>query len=422
TRPVQRITIQGRIAEETPENREIKTEDPPEIEATAGKGAPSPAGESLSTAIAAEEGPKEQAQAPPAAGREEKKALEEAILFFYSPHCRECLAVKEQFLPSFRRRHPGVAVFSYNLATPDGYRALLAVERSLGRPLVAAPPLVIIGRKVLEGKEEIEKYMQEPPGQGRAKTAIPRPARVDTAAGLRRLRLSAVVLGGLLDGINPCAFATLIFLLSYLLFVGKARRLVPVGLGFAAGVFAGYFAIGLGLLELLGRLQAFPVLHRVFRLGLAAALFFLGLAGLRDARLIQKGRTREAVLQLPDGLKRRIHTVIREEMKGRVAIGGSMIMGILVAFFEFPCTGQVYFPVVALLREGGEAWSTALGYLLLYNLLFIAPLFVLIFLLRLGTNSTHLAEMARRQAASVRLLLALFSFLLAGLLLASGIR
>ncbi|MGQ9778609.1 MAG: hypothetical protein ACUVRM_01855, partial [Bacillota bacterium] len=210
--------------------------------------------------------------------------------------------------------------------------------------------------------------------------------------------------------------------LSYLLFVGEGRRLVPVGLGFAAGVFAGYLAIGLGLLELVGRLQTFPVLHRIFRLGLAAALFLFGLAGLRDAWLLQRGRTREAALQLPEGLKRRIHAVIQERMKGRVAIGGSLAMGVLVAFFEFPCTGQVYFPVVAVLREGGAARSAALGYLLLYNFLFIAPLFVLILLVRLGTSSTRLAGMARRQAASVRLLLALFSFLLAGILLASGIR
>ena len=91
-----------------------------------------------------------------------------------------------------------------------------------------------------------------------------------------------------------------------------------------------------------------------------------------------------------------------------------------ITLFEFSCTGQVYLPVVAVLQEGDRGWSTALGYLLLYNLLFIAPLFVLIFLFRLGTSSARLAAVARRQGALARLFLALFSWFLAGILLSLG--
>ncbi|MCL6613433.1 MAG: hypothetical protein K6U03_02240 [Firmicutes bacterium] len=70
-------------------------------------------------------------------------------------------------------------------------------------------------------------------------------------------------------------------------------------------------------------------------------------------------------------------------------------MGFLVSLLEFPCTGQVYFPVVAVIREEGGPRLAAFGHLLLYDLLFIAPLFGLIVLLRLGTTSAHLAGMAR---------------------------
>ncbi|NLG83025.1 MAG: hypothetical protein GX493_00120 [Firmicutes bacterium] len=67
---------------------------------------------------------------------------------------------------------------------------------------------------------------------------------------------------------------------------------------------------------------------------------------------------------------------------------------------------------MAVLWEGNAPWLSAFGYLLLYNLLFIAPLFLLILLVRLGVTSARLAEMARRQAGKVRFLLALFWIIL----------
>ncbi|MCL6613432.1 MAG: hypothetical protein K6U03_02235 [Firmicutes bacterium] len=144
----------------------------------------------------------------------------------------------------------------------------------LGRRLAAAPPIIIVGKRALLGAAEIEEHLEEAIRESDRALSVPVPEdRISASAGLRRLSLAAVILGGLLDGINPCAFATLIFLLSYLILVGAHRRLVMIGLCFAAGVFVGYLLIGLGLLELVGRIQDLPAFHRVFRLGLVAALF-----------------------------------------------------------------------------------------------------------------------------------------------------
>ena len=417
-RPVRRIEVKGRVAPAGVQNpEEAATEESPAgagipVEADPPPPSPLSEGEPLSTA-----------PSTPSMLREKEKAGEGKVrvLFFYSAHCLECLAIRDRFLSAFLRRHPEVEIVSYDLDTPDGYRTFLGWEEILGRRLAAAPPVMIVGKRVLPGATEIEEHLEEAIRESPEVLPVPVPEdRISASAGFRRLSLAAVVLGGLLDGINPCAFATLIFLLSYLILLGEDRRLVMIGLCFAAGVFVGYLLIGLGLLELVGRIQAVPSIHRIFRFGLAAVLFLLGLGSLRDSRLLHRGRSREVALQLPDGLKRRIHTAIRERMRGRAAFGGSLAMGFLVALFEFPCTGQVYFPVVAVLREGGEARSAALGYLLLYNLLFIAPLFVLILLVRLGFTSARLAGMARGRAGMVKFLLGLFFFGLAGILLWLG--
>jgi hypothetical protein len=59
------------------------------------------------------------------------------------------------------------------------------------------------------------------------------------------LGLLTIVSAGLIDGINPCAFATLIFFVSYLAFIGrKKKEVLWVGMGFSGAVFITYLLIG----------------------------------------------------------------------------------------------------------------------------------------------------------------------------------
>jgi hypothetical protein len=67
-----------------------------------------------------------------------------------------------------------------------------------------------------------------------------------------------VAFAGLVDGLNPCAFATLVFFVSYLALSGRqGREILAVGAAFTLGVFLAYLGVGLGfykVLDLLGDL------------------------------------------------------------------------------------------------------------------------------------------------------------------------
>ena len=69
------------------------------------------------------------------------------------------------------------------------------------------------------------------------------------------MSLGVVLSAALIDGVNPCAFATIIFFLSYLHIARRSRReILQVGAAFIIGVFVTYFAMGAGLIQLMERL------------------------------------------------------------------------------------------------------------------------------------------------------------------------
>ena len=86
-----------------------------------------------------------------------------------------------------------------------------------------------------------------------------------------------VFLAGLLDGINPCAFTTLIFLISYLRLLGRrGREVLKIGFSFTLAVFVSYFLIGLGFFQALRLADSFSLVSRIIRFGMIGLLFFLG--------------------------------------------------------------------------------------------------------------------------------------------------
>ena len=334
--------------------------------------------------------------------------------FYYAAGCRGCLRFLRRTLPRLEREL-GVAlpVRELNILDPGVYEAYQELLRSRGERERAFPALLAGGR-LLQGEEQIRKELRAAVRQALAAAAPPAgssaAARVP-AGGLAsiltgRLALLPILAAGLLDGVNPCAFTTLVFLLSALALAGRSRRqILLIGACFTAAVFLTYLAIGAGLLQGVRLAGAFPVVGAALRWLLIAGLAVLAALSLYDYFLIRSGRSREILLQLPDRFKQRIHRDIRERTRAAGLAASSLALGFLVSVFELACTGQVYFPtLVYLVRVRPGAGSFL--YLLLYNLGFILPLGAVFLLAWLGVASQRLAELARRSLAAVKLALA----------------
>lgn len=187
-----------------------------------------------------------------------------------------------------------------------------------------------------------------------------------------------VATAGLIDGINPCAIAAIIFLLSYLTLSGMRHNALKVGLLFALGSFATYLLIGAGLWKLAdiglgaywGRRIIYPAI--AFITLMVAILAFI------EFYQLLRNRSTETVLKLPQSWVLRVHEIVRQVVRGNRALLLALPMGVVITLIEFGCTGQVYLPTITYVSSIPGHRLSVLPVLLVYNLAFIAPLLAVI--------------------------------------------
>jgi cytochrome c biogenesis protein CcdA len=227
--------------------------------------------------------------------------------------------------------------------------------------------------------------------------------------------LLTVLGAGLIDGLNPCAFATLVFFVSYLAFTGRrGRDVLFVGISFTLGVFLTYLLVGVGLLKVVQSLSFFSSLGRWVYLLTALLCVALAVLTFRDYSRARKGQQSDMTLSLPTSLRRRINKVIRESAQMRAFVAVAFFTGFVVSLLELACTGQVYLPTIIYVMSQPDLAGQAFLYLLLYCLMFILPLVVVFVLSYFGTTSEQLGQFINRHTSTIKLLT---GFLFVGLTL-----
>ena len=189
--------------------------------------------------------------------------------------------------------------------------------------------------------------------------------------------IGSVLVAALIDSINPCAFGVLIFLMASLLGMGSARRALRAGLIYSFVVFVVYFFMGWGLYNVIDKFSSSSGFY-YFYLGVAVLIFILGLLQLKDVFWYGKGVTLR--------ISSRVKPIIEKFMvKGNLV--SIIILGVIVSLFELPCTGEIYIGILTVMSIHK---TFGLGYLLIYNLIFVLPLLILTYLIYRGTSTERL--------------------------------
>jgi cytochrome c biogenesis protein CcdA len=187
-----------------------------------------------------------------------------------------------------------------------------------------------------------------------------------------------VIGAALVDGINPCAFAVLILLIVYLINFTKSKKyMLLAGLVYILAVYLTYFIAGLGLLTVI---HATGFSYHVY---IIAAVIAIG-AGIVSIYDSLKKR-KDFLLKIPE---KRVPLIKRWAEKA--SLPAAFVLGVLVSMFELPCTGAIYLAILAMLSSASR--TVAIGYLLLYNLIFILPLLIILGAAFYGVTAEKLSK------------------------------
>ncbi len=202
--------------------------------------------------------------------------------------------------------------------------------------------------------------------------------------------LPAVVVTGLLDSVNPCAFAVILLLIAFLFTLRQSRgRILQLGFVYIGVIFLVYFSIGLGLLRAI-RLSGDP--HFIARAG-SWLLIVLGVINLLEF-FFPKFPIK---LHMPSFAGDWTNQLIKQ-----ATLPATIAAGFLVGLCTFPCSGGIYVSIITLLNAK-TTLSWGLVYLFIYNLIFVFPLVVILFSLGNRLIAKRWANWEREHTLKIRL-------------------
>ena len=386
----------------------------------------------------------------PSAVKPSEKTFSVNLTYFYQKGCPKCDRVNN-LLKYLTKKYPHLNIKAIDLNTPDGKRLNETFSNRLNLPaekrLIA--PTIFIGNDFLPPEEIAESKVEALIQKYEAAAAAPSPARRtgSPAGGLspsqeetkkaeesiierfKSFGPLAILLAGLIEGLNPCALATLIFFISYLTMVGRKRKeILMAGMGFSASGFVTHLLLGFGILNFIQYFSFFPLFSRIVYLTTFLFSLSLGIFSLYDYIQLKKGRPSRMKLQVPNFLKKRIHHVIRtrssefegnEETQSARLFVIAIFIGLVVTLLQATCTSQVYLPTLLFVTNIPSLKGSAILYLILYNLIYILPLLVIFAIVYWGVTSEQLSFFIQKRASTIKLLTAIFFFALAAILIAS---
>jgi len=190
------------------------------------------------------------------------------------------------------------------------------------------------------------------------------------------------------DAINPCALAVLSLMLIAILAYNpeKKKNLLLAGSAFIISVFVMYLVYGLIIVKSFQLIQALTSVRVYLYKILGGVAIILGCFKLRD--FFRAGGVCK--------VSPRVNKIISKVTSTK----GAFLVGAFVAIFLLPCTIGPYIICGGILS--GLCLSKSLPLLLLYNLIFVLPMVILVWIIYLGLSKVE--DISKWQAKNIKYL------------------
>lgn len=203
--------------------------------------------------------------------------------------------------------------------------------------------------------------------------------------------LPLIVSTGFLDGINPCAFAVLLFFIVFLYTIHKTKANVwKMGVTYISAIFLAYFVIGIGLMKAFIFTGAPHLMAKIS----AYLVITLGLVHLYNFSFPKK----KINLGIPKFTKEYL-----TKWMHRATIPATFIVGFLVGLCTFPCSGGMYVAVIGLLAAK-STYMQGMAYLVIYNIFFVMPLVIMLLFASSKKATERISRWERSESRIIKLI------------------
>ena len=242
-----------------------------------------------------------------------------------------------------------------------------------------------------------------------------------------KLKGLPVILAGLVDSINPCAFATIVFFLSYMSLVLKKSRLEVflAGVVFIIGVYVTYFFIGIGIFSAVLGLTDILKYSKILYLAIGIFVLYLAARHIYEAALLKKTGNMdddEVKMKLPGWIRRSIEKLITRLTGLKFILPFVFLLAVIITLLELVCTGQVYLPAIIYLTSIPQYRMTAYIYLAFYCFLFVVPLIVIFGMYYFGMTTLALKRFFKDNIVAMKVTMGVFFITLAVFMIAQGVK
>lgn len=171
----------------------------------------------------------------------------------------------------------------------------------------------------------------------------------------------------------------LLFFIAFLFSIKRTRGTIwKIGIVYIGAIYLAYLLIGFGIFKAIMFVDS-P--HFMAKLGAWLVI------GLGIINIINYFFPKFPIkLRIPHASKETIQKWVYKS-----TLPAAFVLGFLVGLCTFPCSGGIYVAIIGLLSVKTTYWE-GVGYLLLYNLMFILPL---IFILILSSNKLAVGKLTK---------------------------
>jgi cytochrome c biogenesis protein CcdA len=301
-----------------------------------------------------------------------------AIYFFYSETCSHCQD-EMVFLKQMELKYPNITINKLNVKDEENlklWRRIANAYDVYGLEL----PMTFIGNNVIIGYDDdktsgdvIEQFIIKG-----LENDYPDPIEIMELSTIGDISIIQLMSLAIVDAINPCEIAILIFLMTTMLtrFPKDKNKAIKAGLMLISGIAISYFFFGVliifGYKFILNVSNIFQTW--IYNL-LALFSIVLGLLNIKDAFWYGSWGF---ILEIPMKWRPKLKKII----EGTTSVNSAFLLGIIVSFFLTPCTAGPYFVAGGILSEMNII--KAIPFLIFYLGIFISPMVLILLIIYFG--------------------------------------